>query len=100
MPNPSLLDFSLPDNLDAERLVLGAIMTDAAAFALVSGILGGEDFSLEKHKRIFGRMSDLYERGESIDRVTLAHELTGVGQLESVDGLSYLVALDDGMPEL
>jgi replicative DNA helicase len=45
-------------------------------------------------------MKDLYDRGEKIDRVTVAEELNRQGQLESVDGLSYLVSLDDGLPEI
>ena len=45
-------------------------------------------------------MNDLYERGERIDRVSLAEELMRQGQLESCDGLSYLVSLDDGLPKL
>ena len=32
--------------------------------------------------------------------VTLANELMKQGQLESVDGLSYLISLDQGLPEL
>ena len=43
-------------------------------------------------------MGELFERNEKIDRVTLANELTRQGQLQSVDGLSYLVSLDDGLP--
>ncbi|MGI9073576.1 MAG: replicative DNA helicase [Bryobacteraceae bacterium] len=94
------IDKALPDNLDAERLVLGAIMSSDTAFLQVAGTLMPEDFSLEKHKRIFLRMGDLHERGENIDRVTLANELMNHGQLQSVDGLSYLVTLDDGLPQL
>ncbi len=94
------LDHLLPDNLDAERFVLGAIMSSETAFLQVAGTLAAEDFSLEKHKRIFLRMSELHERGETIDRVTLANELMKQGQLQSVDGLSYLVSLDDGLPQL
>ena len=45
-------------------------------------------------------MKDLYDRGEKIDRVTLADELMKQGQLESVDGLGYLVSLDEGLPEI
>jgi len=37
---------------------------------------------------------------EDIDRVTVANELNKNGQLESVDGVSYLVSLDDGIPEI
>jgi replicative DNA helicase len=94
------LDHLLPDNLDAERFVLGAIMSSDNAFLQAAGTLTADDFSLEKHKRIFLRMSDLHERGEKIDRVTLANELMKQGQLQSVDGLSYLVTLDDGLPQL
>jgi replicative DNA helicase len=93
-------DRPLPDNLDAERFVLGAIMSDESSFLQVAGTLSADDFSLEKHKRIFLRMSDLHERGETIDRVTLANELMKHGQLQSVDGLSYLVSLDDGLPQI
>src|ERR1700759_1259801 len=94
------LDHSLPDNLDAERFVLGAIMSSENAFLQVAGTLTEDDFSLEKHKRIFVRMTELHDRGEKIDRVTLANELMKHGQLQSVDGLSYLVSLDDGLPQL
>jgi replicative DNA helicase len=94
------IDRPLPANLDAERFVLGAIMSDDSAFLQAAGILTPDDFSLEKHKRIFLRMSELHERGEKIDRVTLANELNNHGQLQSVDGLHYIVSLDDGMPQL
>jgi replicative DNA helicase len=93
-------NLALPDNLNAERFVLGAIMTSDTAFLQVAGVLTAEDFSLEKHKRIFLRMSELHERGVSIDRLTIANELMKHGQLQSVDGLSYLVSLDDGLPSL
>ncbi len=90
----------LPSNVDAERLVLGSILLDDSAYLQVAGVLSQEDFSLEKHRRIFARMGDLHERGLKIDRVTLAEELMRQGQLESVDGFSYLVSLDDGLPQI
>ncbi|MDZ4799367.1 MAG: replicative DNA helicase [Bryobacteraceae bacterium] len=90
----------LPANIDAERFVLGAILLDDNNFIGVGGVLDLEDFSLEKHRRIWARMADLAKRGERIDRVTLANELMKLGQLESVDGLSYLVELDNGLPQL
>ncbi len=92
------LDKGLPVNLDAERFVLGSIMMDDSLFIQVAGALQPEDFALEKHKRIFGRMADLHDRNEKIDRITVANELLKHNQLESCDGLSYLVSLDDGLP--
>jgi replicative DNA helicase len=90
----------LPANLDAERFVLGSILLDDARFLDVAGLLSPEDFALEKHRRIFVRMSELHARDEKIDRVTLANELLKYNELESVDGLSYLVSLDDGLPHI
>ena len=101
MAAPDLaLSKGLPANLDAERFVLGSILLDDSTFIETAGVLDPDDFSLEKHRRIFQRMTELFERGERIDRVTLANELMKQGQLESVDGLSYLVSLDDGLPHI
>ncbi len=94
------LEKGLPVNLDAERFVLGSILMDDSVFLPVAAALVADDFSLEKHRRIYSRMADLYERAERIDRVSLAEELMRQNQLESCDGLSYLVSLDDGMPKL
>src|SRR5580658_5063706 len=90
----------LPANLDAERFVLGSILLNDSVYLQVAGAVEPDDFSLEKHRRIFARMKDLYDRAERIDRVTLADELKKQGQLESVDGLAYLVSLDEGLPEI
>src|SRR3954453_627497 len=94
------LQKGLPANIDAERFVLGAILLDDSNFVGVAGVLDMEDFSLEKHRRIWMRMTDLATRGERIDRVTLANELLKYGQLESVDGLSYLIELDNGLAQV
>src|ERR1700685_187145 len=77
------LDKGLPTNLDAERFVLGSILMDDAHFVTTAGVLDADDFSLEKHRRIFKRMGSLRERAEKIDRVTLANELMRYGELES-----------------
>jgi replicative DNA helicase len=98
-PSPSI-DRGLPTNQDAERFVLGSILLDDALFVQAAGTLEADDFSLEKHRRIFKRMGDLQQRGEKIDRVTVAGELMKFNELESCDGLSYLVSLDDGMPQI
>jgi len=94
------LQKGLPANIDAERFILGSILLDDSRFIDIAGIITHDDFALEKHRRIFTRMSDLHARGEKIDRVTVANELLRWNELESVDGLSYLVSLDDGLPHL
>lgn len=93
------LDKGLPRNEDAERFVLGSVLV-GEEFGLISGALEADDFFVEKHRRIFLRMREVHERGSAIDRVTLANELIKHGQLESVDGVTYLVSLDEGLPAL
>ena len=97
-PSVVALEKGLPANLDAERFVLGSILLDDSYFIQTAGALDADDFSVEKHRRIFGRMAEIHERGERIDRVTVANELMTRGQLEACDGVSYLVSLDDGLP--
>jgi replicative DNA helicase len=90
----------LPSNIDAERFVLGSILLNDNLYIQAAGQLARDDFSLEKHRRIFGRMEELNGRGERIDRVTVANELMRYNELESVDGLGYIVSLDDGLPQI
>jgi replicative DNA helicase len=94
------LDRGLPSNIDAERFILGAVLMDDSLYLPVAGSLEPEDFVLEKHRRIFARMGELHEAGERIDRVTVAEQLMKHNQLDSVDGLTYLVSLDDGLPKV
>src|SRR5262252_2650650 len=90
----------LPTNVDAERFVLGSILLDDSLYIQAAGSLEVDDFSLEKHRRIFRRMGELQDRGERIDRITVANELMRFNELEACDGLSYLVSLDDGLPQI
>ncbi|MCC7176348.1 MAG: replicative DNA helicase [Bryobacterales bacterium] len=94
------LDKGLPVSLDAEKYVLGSILLDDTLFVEVAATLEAQDFSLEKHRRIFLRMGELNARGERIDRLTVAEELMRHNQLEACDGVGYLVSLDDGLPQI
>src|ERR1700724_304958 len=100
MSAPATTEKGLPTNLDAERFVLGSILLDDGLYIQAAGTLEPDDFSLEKHRRIFRRMGDLHERGEKVDRITVANELMKFSELEACDGLSYLVSLDDGLPQI
>jgi replicative DNA helicase len=98
--NANAIEKGLPTNTDAERFVLGSILLDDTFYIQAAGTLEAGDFSLEKHRRIFQRMGELQDRGEKIDRITVANELMKFSELEACDGLSYLVSLDDGLPQI
>jgi replicative DNA helicase len=75
-------------------------MLNDALWQDIAGVLTADDFSLEKHRRIYKRMADLYSRCEHIDRITVYSELDKAGEVESCDGLGYLISLDDGLPQV
>lgn len=89
----------LPVARDAERLVLGQVVVFDAMNDLRT-VLTAEDFSLERDRKIWDACCAIYDAGGRPDRVSVATELERRGQLESVDGLSYLVSLDDDTPKL
>src|SRR4051795_2477756 len=99
MSSSNATEKGLPVNVDAERFVLGSILLDDSLFIQAAGSIEESDFSLEKHRRIFRRMGELNERGERIDRITVANELMKYTELESCDGLSSLFSLDDALPQ-
>src|SRR5687768_2679909 len=88
----------VPCDVDSERFVLGSILLNATAMDGLRAVLEQDDFSLEKHRRIWLAMGSLYDAGAVCDRVTLANELRRLDQLDSIDGLAYLLTLDDGLP--
>src|SRR5580704_5201189 len=92
------LEAGLPANLDAERTILGAILLDNAAHSEASERLDADDFSLDSHRRIFLRMSELMESQRAVDIVTLANELARYKEVEAVGGVAYLASLTEGLP--
>ena len=99
MKTPDLtLEAGLPANLDAERTILGAILLDNAAHAEAAEAIEPDDFSLDSHRRIFLRMSQLADAGSTIDIVTLSNALSRFKEVEAVGGVAYLASLTEGLP--
>jgi replicative DNA helicase len=100
MSAQATLERPLPQNLDAERSILGAILLDNHALNAAIENLKPEDFFLEQHRRVFNQMIALGESQQAIDLVTLTESLHRVGELESSGGAPYLASLADGMPRV
>ena len=100
MPAESTLERPLPNNLDAERSVLGAVLLDNNALNAAIENLRPEDFFLDQHRRVFLQMIALSEAQQAIDLITLTEELHRHGELESAGGAPYLASLADGMPSV
>jgi replicative DNA helicase len=91
-------DNPLPSNLDAERTILGAILLDNQSLSEAEEKLTADDFSLDSHRRIYQRMTELGGEGRAVDLVTLANELARNKEVESVGGVAYLASLTEGLP--
>jgi len=100
MPAEATLERPLPQNLDAERSILGAILLDNHALNTAIESLKPEDFFLEQHRRVFNQMIALGESQQAIDLVTLTESLHRTGELEASGGAPYLASLADGMPRV
>jgi len=90
----------LPQNLEAERAVLGAVLLDDHAMSVAIERLRPEDFFLEEHRRIFRAMLRISEKRQAIDAITLREDLTHAGELEAAGGSAYISAIPDGLPRI
>ena len=90
------IENSLPAAIDVERVVLGSILLDNAKYYELSPFTG-EEFSLDSHRRIYGRIRDLIESQRAADLITVSEELRRQQQLESIGGVAYLASLTDGI---
>jgi len=87
-----------PQHIEAEESLLSAILVDNTALLEVVETLAPSDFYRTAHQKIFAAMSDLFNRGEPVDVVTLNNSLKEKGQLEAVGGPVYLARLLDSVP--
>jgi replicative DNA helicase len=89
-----------PQNLEAERSVLGAMMVSAASldpvFADVR--LASDDFYRERHRVVYEAVKALYERDEAVDALTVTELLTQTGRLEDAGGRAEVQSLPDQVP--
>ncbi|MEU5108212.1 replicative DNA helicase [Streptomyces sp. NPDC021354] len=97
-PAGSGLDRVPPQDLDAEQCVLGGVQMSQEAIEDVMPVVKPKDFYRPAHETIFTAVLDMYGRGEPVDPITLAAELTKRGELARVGGASYLHALVQRVP--
>lgn len=88
----------LPQNVDAERGVLGSILIDPACFADVRMALEASDFYLPAHRDIYATIEALWATRTPADLITLPDALERRGLLEGVGGASYVSSLANQVP--
>ncbi len=87
-----------PQNVEAEQSVLGAILIDNHAITTAIELLKNEDFYRESHRKIFNAMTELFDKHEPIDIITLTDALKRKNEYETVGGAQYLTSLVTMVP--
>lgn len=91
-------DRTPPHDVAAEQSVLGAMLLSKDAIADVVEEIREADFYRPAHQIIFDAILDLYGRGEPADAVTVAAELTRIGEISRIGGATYLHTLVSMVP--
>ena len=79
-----------PHDANAEESVIGSILIDGDSLSRVTSFLRPSDFYGEKNRWCFDAFLALFERGDAINQVTVAHELNLQERLEELGGSAYL----------
>ena len=92
-----LLVRQVPQSLEAEQSVLGAILIDSRCLADVIGILQPEDFYLQQNREIFETIYAMFNFSQPIDPVTVIDKMKERGVYDEQNTLEYFKQLMDIM---
>src|SRR3989338_10180568 len=87
-----------PQNLEAEKSLLGSLLLDKEAINRVADFLETQDFYSRNHQIIYDHILKLYERREPIDLLSLTNVLKDSKKLTEIGGASYLTTLINSVP--
>jgi len=87
-----------PQNLEAEKSLLGALLVDREAISRVADVVGADDFYQKNHRDIYAAIFGLFEKRENIDILSVSTRLADVNQLDAVGGIGYLTSLANAVP--
>jgi len=87
-----------PQNLDAEKSLLGAVLIDEEVLADISEHVTSKDFYDKRHAVVYDGMMRLYEKHRPVDLLTLTDELKRKKELELIGGSAYLTELTNYVP--
>ncbi len=82
-----------PQALELEKAVLGALLIDKDAYAVVCEMLFPESFYEPRNQMIYAAIRDLSMAERPVDMLTVAEQLSQKGQLEEVGGPAYIAEI-------
>ena len=88
---------SLPQSLEAEQSVIGAMIIDKSAIAKSLEKLKEEDFYRDGHKVIFKAIREMFSKDMAVDLVTLLEYLKSTDTLEKAGGVTYITEVSSSV---
>lgn len=96
--NDKIIDKLPPQNIEAEKSLIGSILLDKESVNRVADFLHPEDFYGRAHQIIYESIAKLYEKREPIDLLSLSNSLEESSNLETIGGIGYLTSLINSVP--
>ncbi len=87
-----------PQNIEAEKAVLGAMMLSDEAIGTALEHLDSFYFYETRHQKIFEAIKDLYSERRNVDLITLCDHLKNKGIFDAVGGKNYVMEIADFVP--
>ena len=89
---------SLPQSIEAEQSVIGAMIIDKSAIAQVFEKLNEDDFYRDGHKVIYKAIREMYAKDMAVDLVTILEYLKTTDMLDKAGGVTYISELSSSVP--
>jgi replicative DNA helicase len=97
--SPARGDKLPPHDTDAEEAVIASLLVDPdAVLDVLTSNLKPDDFFREQNRWVYETCLALFERGETINQISVAHDLARRGRLDDVGGPAYLSRLVTTLP--
>ena len=90
-----------PQNIEAERSVLGAMLLNPDAVGAALEVLHenpADIFYVEAHRHVYAAILALFRKNTPVDAVTLTEQLARENHLEQAGGASYVAELLSAVP--
>ncbi len=94
----TLIKRTMPNSIEAEQSVIGAMMMDRAAIIAASETLLAEDFYHSQYAVLFDSMLELFNQNKPVDFVTLQNKLREKDLPPEVSSLEYINDLVAAVP--
>lgn len=88
----------MPNSLEAEQSVVGAMIMDKDAIVAAGEILISEDFYYKQYGTLFDAMLELFNAGQPVDLITLQNKLREMDVPPEVSSLEYVGNLVAAVP--